>query len=406
MGWREDQKEFAKLDGLKFGYEEVSDDVGADVVIHRIASSGRPVLEGISEGEDVFNVIATIVGEEYLVDMDRMIEILKKPRAHQFEHPYRGTFKVGLEGKAKLINRRTSGGACQFTFKLVVLQDQVFPLIRDARTDVLNQVGFLNLALLDAYSRRFNVGTFVKQIIGTIGIATAVMRAVEGKIQAAMNITSAFGSAVTGFASQASSLLRNPGDMITSMTSTAIGILGGIQTAVDDLPSRNSRAQNTFTQGMRLIFDQERPGPSAISTPESRLEEENSIQWWLANRVSFVSGAAEALVDLTFTSSEQVQLFKQEFLTFFDEISLDPDLDDQVYTEIRQLKANVVVFLSAIAQELPELTTYVTYKALPALVVAYEIYGNNEHDLEIVDRNEVQHPMFVPPRTLEVVGSG
>ncbi len=406
MGWREDQKEFAKLDGLEFGYEEVADDVGADGVIHRIATSGRPVYEGISEGEDSFNVIATIVGEEYLVDMDRMIAILKRPRSHQFEHPYRGTFKVGLDGKAKLNNRRTAGGMCQFTFKLVVLEDQVFPLIRDARTDVLDQVGFLNLALADAYARRFNVGTFVNKIIGTINLATVAMRAVEGKIQAAMNITSAFGSAVTGFANQASSLLRKPGDMITSMTSTAIGILGAISTAVDDLPSRNSRAQNTFTQGMRLIFDQLRPTAPTISTPESRLEEENSIQWWLANRVSFVSGAAEAVLDMTFTSSDQVNLFKQEFLTFFDEISLDPDLDDQVYTEIRQLKANVVVFLSAVAQELPELTTYVTYKALPALVVGYQIYGNNDHNLEIVDRNNVQHPMFVPPRTLEVVGSG
>ncbi len=56
------------------------------------------------------------------------------------------------------------------------------------------------------------------------------------------------------------------------------------------------------------------------------------------------------------------------------------------------------------AQDLPQLTTYTTYKALPALVVGYQIYGNNDHNLEIVDRNNVTDPMFVPPRTIEVIG--
>lgn len=405
MGWRDDQKEFGKLDGKKFIYENVEDELGADMVIHNIATSGRPVAEGISEGAEAFDIVARFVGDDYLVDMDEFIEILRKPTTHKFEHPYRGTFrKTSLVGKARLSNSRNEGGTCVFRFRLVVTEDQAFPLIRDASFDLLSQVGLLNLALIASYKRRFKVGTFVKQILGTIGLATAAMRVVEGKIQAAMNLTEAFGSAVTGFADQASALLRKPGDMVLSMTSTAIGIIAGITSAVDDLPSRNKRAQNTFTQAMREIFGQDRPTVPRLATPESLLEQENSIQWWLANRIAFISGAASAITDMTFGSTAEVNLFKSEFLGFFDDITIDPDLDDQMYSEVRQLKANVVDYLAGVAQELPELTTYTTQKALPALVVGYQIYGDNDHDLEIVDRNDVIDPMFVPPRTLEVVG--
>ncbi len=404
MGWRDDQKEFGKLDGKKFIYENVDDEGGADGVIHDIATSGRPVYEGISEGQEAFDVTAVFVGEDYLVDMDDFIEILRKPKTHKFEHPYRGTFRCALAGRYKLTNSRTSGGKCEFRFRLVVTKDQAFPLIRDASLDLLNQVGLVNLALIASYKRRFKVGTFVKQIIGTIGLATAAMRVVEVKIQAAMNLTESFGSAVTGFADQASALLRKPDDMITSMTGTAIGIIAGVASSVDDLPSRNRRAQSTFTQAMREIFGQPRPSQPRLSTPESLLERDNSIQWWLANRISFVSGAAAAVTDMSFSSTDEVNLFKSEFLGFFDQITIDPDLDDQMYSQIRQLKANVVEYLAGVAQDLPQLTTYTTHKALPALVVAYQIYGDNDRNLEIVDRNNVIDPMFVPPRTLEVTG--
>lgn len=406
MAWREDQREFAQLDGKDFPYEEVSDSGGADGVIHDIATSGRPVYEAIGKGADIFNVSALFVGEEYLSDMDDLIEILDKPQTHQFVHPYRGRFKVALDGKYTIVNRRNESGMCRLNFRLVATEDQLFPLIRDPSFDVVDQVGLMNLALIDSYGRRFNLGTFAKQIIGTIGLATAAMRNVEGKIQAAMNIAESFGGAVTGFTDQATALLRKPGDMVTSMTSTAIGIIGTIATSADDLPSRNTRAFTTLTQSMREIFSQERPEDPTLNTPEGALEQENSIQWWIANRISFLGAASQTVTDMVFTSSDEVNLFRSEFLQFFDEIAEDPSLDDQMYSEIRQLKAALVAYLQGVAQELPELTTFRTTQPLPALVINYAIYGNNDRNLELVDRNDVTHPMFVPPRNLEILSNG
>ena len=405
MGWREDLKE-ASLDGVEFQYEDVSGDIGADIAIHDVATSGRPVAEPISEGAELFTLNAWIVGDDYMVDRDRMIEVLRKPATHRFVHPTRGTFQVALASRVKTSERRTEQGMWRASFTLIVVEDQAFPIIRDGRTDVLDQVGVLNLALLDSYSRRFKLGAFVKKITGAIGLATAAMRAVEGKIQSAMNITESFGDAVTGFTSQADSLLRKPGDMVNGMTSTALGIFGGITSFADGLPNSVQRSQSTFTQGLDLIFAQERPEASSISTPENDLEFSNSVEWWLTNRVSFLSAAASTTTDLVFTSSDEVFVFQDQFLDFFDQIAQDPDLDDQLYVEVRQLKAVIFGYLAQVAQQLPQITTYTTRKTLPSLVIAYTLYQDASRDLEVVARNNIKRPTFVSAQPLEVLSDG
>lgn len=405
MVWRDDKRDTGSLDGKKFQYEESGQELGADGVVHFIATSGRPVYEGVSEGVDIFPVDAYFVGDDYLSDKQDFIDILKKPTTHQFVHPTQGRFKVALLGRARVTETNKEGGVCRFTFRLIVVEDPAFPLIIDSGAGIDLQVDALNLALIAAYSARFKLGAFAKKILGAIGLATAAMRVVEGKIQAIMNISESFGDAVSGFADQAASLLRKPEDMITSMAGTALNIMATINEAKDDLQDRSGRSQSAFLQGMNLIFEQERPEEAFSPTPESDLEQNNAIEFWLANRVTFLGAAASSVTDMVFESSSEVETFKASFLTFFEDVSLDANLDDQLYSEIRQLKAQVVRYLSEVAQNLPEITTFTTAKALPALVVAYMIYEDPERDQEIVSRNDVTHPMYVPPRTLEVISS-
>ena len=47
MTWRDEFKE-ATLGGVQFQYTEVGGELGADIVIHDVATSGIPVAEPIS----------------------------------------------------------------------------------------------------------------------------------------------------------------------------------------------------------------------------------------------------------------------------------------------------------------------------------------------------------------------
>lgn len=70
--------------------------------------------------------------------------------------------------------------------------------------------------------------------------------------------------------------------------------------------------------------------------------------------------------------------------------------DDATYQQWRDLRAAVVADLSARAATLPSLVTFVPTRTLPALVIAYRLYGDASRAEEIVARNDLIYPGFVP----------
>ena len=79
-------------------------------------------------------------------------------------------------------------------------------------------------------------------------------------------------------------------------------------------------------------------------------------------------------------------------------------IDDAVYTALIDLRAAVTQDLRMRGAQLPKLTTYVPAATLPALVIAYGLYGDASRESEIVGRNRIRHPGFVRGGTaLEVL---
>ena len=70
--------------------------------------------------------------------------------------------------------------------------------------------------------------------------------------------------------------------------------------------------------------------------------------------------------------------------------------DDATYPQWRDLRAAVVADLSTRAATLPALVTFVPVRTLPALVIAYRLYGDATRAEGIVARNDLEYPGFVP----------
>ena len=70
---------------------------------------------------------------------------------------------------------------------------------------------------------------------------------------------------------------------------------------------------------------------------------------------------------------------------------------------LRALRAAVVAHVARIAQGLPQVTSATPAAVLPALVLAYDVYGDIGRADEIAARNRLPRPGFVPARPIEVV---
>jgi prophage DNA circulation protein len=77
---------------------------------------------------------------------------------------------------------------------------------------------------------------------------------------------------------------------------------------------------------------------------------------------------------------------------------------DPVYKSLADLRAAVVRDLTVRGADLARTARYTPKQTLPALAVAYRIYGDASRDEEIAARNRIRHPGFVPGgETLEVL---
>ena len=74
----------------------------------------------------------------------------------------------------------------------------------------------------------------------------------------------------------------------------------------------------------------------------------------------------------------------------------------QVYRAFRELKAAVVDLTEQQLRELPRVVTESPSTVLPSLVLAYAIYEDIDRAGEIVGRNVLERPGFVPARPIQV----
>jgi hypothetical protein len=79
----------------------------------------------------------------------------------------------------------------------------------------------------------------------------------------------------------------------------------------------------------------------------------------------------------------------------------DPPLE--VATALTNLRAAVVRDVAARAEFLKQRSSYTPLAVLPAEVLAHRIYQDATRAEELVDRNAVPHPAFMPARALEVL---
>ena len=70
--------------------------------------------------------------------------------------------------------------------------------------------------------------------------------------------------------------------------------------------------------------------------------------------------------------------------------------DDDFYTALYNLQTSVSRDIDERSRQLARLASYTLNASLPAIVVTHDLYGNINEESEIIARNKISHPLFVP----------
>ncbi|WP_417536093.1 hypothetical protein [Methylophaga sp.] len=98
-------------------------------------------------------------------------------------------------------------------------------------------------------------------------------------------------------------------------------------------------------------------------------------------------------MSLTLDSKQEAINYRNEVIALMDDLT--ETATDEVFNAVQSLRAAVVRDVNERIAQLPAVTVFRSNETVPALVLAYDLYGDIEKETDIINRNHIRHGGFV-----------
>lgn len=411
MTWR-DRLTDASFRGVPFKYERVDGQEGRDTVVKKVPGAADPIVEDVGPGSTEFTIEMFVIGPEYDRDRDALRKAFNTPGPGELRHPYWGNIQVTVTNKPRFTESTKLGGMARTTVNFVKTSKKLRLLDKvPTKVTVTVSAAALKSAAQTQFAGAFAVANAISDVADTAveavqAVATAVS-AVRGKIAAAMLVFDAARAAIDDVVTGVVDLINTPVDLANAITDMIDAVAAGvtsIEEAFEDvadffdgeeeLPSEG----NILAERARVIaMDQAIIGLGALESSIPALADSTAQQQSikLENRAALVrlvkassiGAVSTTAMDLVYESYDQAQNTRELITDMVDDLLEDDDLGDELYGPLTDLRAAVVEHFAATANSLPELKEYTPKATLPALVLAYQLYGDADRETELLARN-------------------
>lgn len=349
-------------------------------------------------------VEAYVIGPNYLFERNALIKAFETAGPGELLHPRYGALRVSLDGEVSIKETPEQGGIARISATFVEDGLNTFPT---AKENTVAAVEMASNAFDDAaeacFAKDFNVaGPSVLTSQALDGIK-GLTNTVKDVLNFARQVTSVAGLAsivglVGGVTRDLAALIRTPAVLVQSMRSIYA-----------ELVQELSRPLAAFAEFQSIFFANPRPTAAGVFPGSTRARSltndvaRSDLQRRLAlSNQARVLTVALADTDVVPTADQAVALRQALVAQIDTELEVN-DPPAEVATALTNLRAAVVRDVAARAEFLKQRSSYTPQTVLPALVLAHRIYNDAARADELVDRNAVPHPAFVPARALEVL---
>lgn len=372
--------------GVEFKTKSHKFDSGRHDVEHEFPSKEEGNSEDLGKRLPKFMLEVYVLGDDYFDQRDRLREALEAEGSGELIHPYLGKIDVQV-GKYTLTETVEETRLARFSIEFTNAGIPKFPA---EAIDAVQSITSAVSGVLNAATAALTVGLSV--VNAPSRVAQAASQLVRDGAARVKQVTRIVGSSAQGVAdvafaidqitAQASDLVKTP-DILAQRFIDAFALLKTAVTDAKTLAKSISDQVSSFA-------------PSAVmgaDTPTvARLRmNQTSFTNFLVNVA--ISQQSQAAIEGDYVSTA-------EAIDVRDQINADIDRqlplieDDDSYQNIKDLQVGVNLGLPP--QNVGEILTYTPAKALPALVISQNIFGNISKEDEIINQNGVRHPGFVP----------
>lgn len=429
--WRDDLLP-ASFRGIKFLIEQATVPVGRKGQLHEYPQRDEPFFESLGKQSQVHKVSAFVIGDDCFERRDKLLEALEKEGPGELVHPWLGRMQVDV-GECDLSHSRPEGGMARLELTFYPSKPRKFPT---GTANTQQQVVKSSETLLQSALRRYKAAMALvdKARINMIGLRNGLSN-VYAIIQRQFTPFLGLFTNLSGFIQ---SLVNSPSALSALFSSyfSDFSTSGLFRTGV----SRSSSSSGQGTSGAGAVT-----APSyrnSVALASQHAEAVTSINTVPQAGGADTTAAAQAVADLVQDALlVQVALIISEMPVATQPVTVEstPSIDHQAvqpverpevpvaddvielrdalseaiwdaslkaepehYQALNTLRQALVKHLTAVAASGVRLVDITPAETLPALVLAYRRFGDATRAGEVVQRNRIQHPGFVPAVPLKI----
>lgn len=413
----------ASFRGVPFHVEAAERAGGRKTVVHEYPQRDTPFVEDLGRKGRGFQIDGYINGDDVLDQMDRLLAALEQPGPGALDHPYYGQIFVSAQNYKSRFTK-TDGG-----YGLVSME-----FVETVRESPAPSIGGSPLASIDDVADAAHDGAAQSLILNssryTLSGTTAVpsltvtrkplpgfsFRSLSGlvtswgsTVQTAMRPVASGADALASIQREIVSLTVNATGLVRSpvLLATRIGTM--LKTTALLWPRTSSLGVSALLSAWSFVSSTQAP---TGTTPTRTTERGNytALDQYLrqvtvieAARQAVIAAGTPALVTTSTGSLSSVGQYDtyEAAVATRDAVLAAIDVEaaraaDDAYAALVTVRAAVAAGVPAPTDALPHLVSVTLQQSTPALAVAYRLYEDLALSDDLVARNRVRHPLFVP----------
>lgn len=406
----------ATFRGVSFEIENTSMPAGQRGQLHEFVQRDEPYFEQLGKRAQVHKLTAFIIGPDCFERRDKLLEALETPGAGELVHPWLGRMLVKA-GPCEVSHDRREGGMVRFDLEMYPDLPRKYPA---AKVNTKQQALKASGGLLDSALGRFSsamdkVNTARINLLSLRNSVSGVFNAVQRQFAPVMT---AFND-LNGFVQ---TIVNAPGSLQSLFGSYLTSVTGGLFSFGSSSSGSSYRsALSLASQHVDSVTEIDTIVPTGgEDTSAAAQATANFVQDALLVQVTGLVAElpivpkVEPVASVPAINQQVIQPTERPEVPVADDVlQLRDDLAEAIwqaslkadhdhYQALTEVRHAVSAHLTAVAESGVRLIEVTPAQSLPALVLAYRRFGDATRENEVVQRNRIRHPGFVPPLPLKV----
>jgi prophage DNA circulation protein len=387
MTWREDLQA-ASFRGVPFDVASESGKFGRRGQTHEYPQRDKPWREDLGRATRTFTVSAFLVGDDYMQRRDALLGAIETEGSGTLVHPWYGQLEVNVNDEVTVSHSNAHGGMCEIQLTFIEAGELAFPA-------AASSLGAQSLIAADELGEA--VALDFDETFSLDGLPSFVqdgffedLDLFDGLLEAASSGWQWLNALVPVWLGDAITFGRGVVSMFdrTVLPSTAANSVRLNRNAVISLTALSRQ------YGGYVVT------PTSLAPATRQREANRAALASLFQHATLIQAAGMAAA-MPLPVYDDALLVRDSLTAALDEASFV--VADDVYVPLQVLRARVHADITARLSQAARLLTYTPRETIACLALVYDLYEDVDREQEVIDRNAIRHPGFVPAIPIRVL---